>query len=154
MEHQLIEAASAASSVVTRPEETRPPSQETTLPSQENIQPILTPVDKSKMSQFLDLSKRSAIELAGQSKGRIIEVIEKGPSVVKGIFNYFHSSMPYKIVFLLLFFGVFYKVIYSICIFFGIDMVILNMYMGWVSFLLVLFTFLPYEYGNILDTPE
>jgi hypothetical protein len=71
----------------------------------------------------------------------------------KGFLNSINASMPYKLVFLFLFVFVFYKVIYRICVFFGIDIVILNMYMGWLSFILVLFTFLPYEYGNILETP-
>lgn len=82
------------------------------------------------------------------------EVAGQGTPYVKGFLHSVNSSMPYKLVFLFLFFAIFYKIIYRICVFFGIDVVILNMYLGWVSFILVLFTFLPYEYGNVLDTPE
>lgn len=82
------------------------------------------------------------------------KVAGQGTPYVKGFLHSVNSSMPYKLVFLFLFVTVFYNVIYRICVFFGIDVVLLNMYMGWVSFLLVLFTFLPYEYGNVLDTPE
>ena len=82
-----------------------------------------------------------------------IAAISPTNAASKGFINSINASMPYKLVFLFLFIFVFYKVIYRICVFFGIDIVILNMYMGWLSFILVLFTFLPYEYGNILDTP-
>jgi hypothetical protein len=82
------------------------------------------------------------------------EIAGQGTPYVKGVLQSVNSSMPYKLVFLFLFFAVFYNIIYRICVFFGIDVVILNMYLGWVSFILVLFTFLPYEYGNVLDTPE
>ncbi len=82
-----------------------------------------------------------------------VAVIAPTNTASKSFLNSINASMPYKLIFLFLFIFVFYKVIYRICVFFGIDIVILNMYMGWLSFILVLFTFLPYEYGNILDTP-
>ena len=72
----------------------------------------------------------------------------------KGMFQHISSNIAYRLIFMFLFFFVFYKIIYNICIFFGIDQIILNMYLGWVSFLLVLFTFLPHEYGNILDSAD
>ena len=60
----------------------------------------------------------------------------------------------FKLIFFFLYFFVFYKIIYNISIFFGIDQIILSMYMGWISFIIVLFTFLPYDYGNILDESQ
>jgi hypothetical protein len=60
-----------------------------------------------------------------------------------------NASIPYKLIFLIAFFAIFYDVIYNICIFFGIDIILLNMYMGWVSFILILFTFLPTSYSDI-----
>jgi hypothetical protein len=65
-----------------------------------------------------------------------------------------NASMPYKIIFLIAFFALFYNVIFNICIFFGIDIVLLNMYMGWVSFLLVLFTFLPTNYSDVFKKKD
>jgi hypothetical protein len=78
--------------------------------------------------------------------------ISTGKSIGSGLIKFTQSinaAMPYKIIFLIGFFGLFYNVIFNICIFFGIDVVLLNMYMGWVSFLLILFTFLPTTYGDI-----
>ena len=69
----------------------------------------------------------------------------------KGMFQHISSNIAYRLIFMFLFFFVFYKIIYNICIFFGIDQIILSMYMGWFSFIIVLFTFLPHDYGNILD---
>jgi len=81
-------------------------------------------------------------------------IIPTGKGIIptgKGIFQHISSNIAYRIIFMFLFFFVFYKIIYRICIFFGIDQIILSMYMGWVSFIIVLFTFLPHDYGNILD---
>ena len=126
----------------------------------------------NEREQKLAATKESLKQLESQKKANLVSLSElrnptlhtfkKGVSSakssamsgVKGMFNSINSSLPYKLVFLFLFVFVFYKVIYRICIFFGIDIVILNMYLGWVSFLLVLFTFLPHEYGNILDSAD
>ena len=126
----------------------------------------------NEREQKLAATKESLKQLESQKKANLVSLSElrnptlhtfkKGVSSakssamsgVKGMFNTINSSLPYKLVFLFLFVFVFYKVIYRICIFFGIDIVILNMYLGWVSFLLVLFTFLPHEYGNILDSAD
>lgn len=69
----------------------------------------------------------------------------------KGMLQHISSNIAYRLIFMFLYFFVFYKIIYRICIFFGIDQIILSMYMGWVSFIIVIFTFLPHDYGNILD---
>jgi hypothetical protein len=79
------------------------------------------------------------------------EGITASTPYVTGFFGGMHQALPYRLIFMFLFFFVFYRIIYNICIFFGIDQIILSMYMGWVSFIIVLFTFLPYDYGNILD---
>lgn len=79
------------------------------------------------------------------------EIAGQGTPYVTGFFGGIHTMLPYRLIFMFLFFFVFYKIIYNICIFFGIDQIILSMYMGWISFIIVLFTFLPYDYGNILD---
>lgn len=68
---------------------------------------------------------------------------------LKSVINSINAGMPYKIIFLIAFFAIFYNVIFNICIFFGIDIILLNMYMGWVSFILILFTFLPTSYSDI-----
>ena len=73
---------------------------------------------------------------------------------IKSIVNSINAEMPYKIIFLIAFFALFYNVIFNICIFFGIDIVLLNMYMGWVSFLLVLFTFLPTNYSDVFKKKD
>ena len=95
---------------------------------------------KTGMYKFGKLS----YEIAGQG-------ITSGTPYVTGFFGGIHTMLPYRLIFMFLFFFVFYRIIYNICIFFGIDQIILSMYMGWVSFIIVLFTFLPYDYGNILD---
>ena len=64
------------------------------------------------------------------------------------------DNISIKLIFLIAFFTLFYTVIYNICIFFGIDIVILNMYMGWLSFILILFTFLSPKYGTIFKIRE
>jgi hypothetical protein len=68
---------------------------------------------------------------------------------LKSVISSINAGMPYKIIFLIAFFAIFYNVIFNICIFFGIDLILLNMYMGWVSFILILFTFLPTNYSDI-----
>ena len=83
-------------------------------------------------------------EIAGQG-------ITSGTPYVAGFFGGMHQALPYRLIFMFLFFFVFYRIIYNICIFFGIDQIILSMYMGWLSFIILLFTFLPYDYGDILD---
>ena len=95
---------------------------------------------KTGMYKFGKLS----YEIAGQG-------ITSGTPYVAGFFGGIHTMLPYRLIFMFLFFFVFYRIIYNICIFFGIDQIILSMYMGWISFIIVLFTFLPYDYGNILD---
>jgi hypothetical protein len=110
--------------------------------------------DRSERSKFRAEAFGSIKEGIKDFASLSYEVADQGTPYVKGFLHSVNSSMPYKLVFLFLFFAVFYNVIYRICVFFGIDVVILNMYLGWVSFILVLFTFLPYEYGNVLDTPE
>jgi hypothetical protein len=98
-------------------------------------------------------SKIDRVGVAGLKYGiiPITESIIKSPKYVTGFFGGIHTMLPYRLIFMFLFFFVFYRIIYNICIFFGIDQIILSMYMGWVSFIIVLFTFLPYDYGNILD---
>ena len=81
------------------------------------------------------------------------DITQKGKQTVKNVINSINAALPYKLIFLIAFFAIFYNVIFNICIFFGIDIILLNMYMGWVSFLLILFTFLPTEYSNIF-TPN
>ncbi len=60
------------------------------------------------------------------------------------------NNTAVKIIFLVLFFIFFYSVMFKIGVFFGIDYIELLMYMGWLGFLLILVTFLPFRYG-ILD---
>lgn len=60
------------------------------------------------------------------------------------------NNTAVKLVFLVCFFIFFYSVMYKIGVFFGIDEIELLMYMGWVGFLLIVLTFLPFKYG-ILD---
>ncbi len=71
----------------------------------------------------------------------------------KSLFNGIKILFAYRLIFLVLFLALFYRIIYNICVFFGIDIIILDMYMGWVSFILVLFTFLPFEYSEIFPEP-
>jgi len=80
-------------------------------------------------------------------------IAQKGKQTIKSVISSINAGMPYKLIFLIAFFAIFYNVIFNICIFFGIDIILLNMYMGWVSFLLILFTFLPTDYSNIF-TPN
>ena len=60
-----------------------------------------------------------------------------------------------KFIFLIAFFIFFYIVLFKICVFFGVDEVELLMYMGWIAFLLILVTFLPFDYTilNIIPKP-
>ena len=62
----------------------------------------------------------------------------------------FVNNTAVKIIFLLVFFIFFYSVMFKIGVFFGVDYIELLMYMGWLGFLLILVTFLPFRYG-ILD---
>ena len=55
----------------------------------------------------------------------------------------------YKIILLVLFFSVFLKVIINIFTFFGIDIVDLYSYMGWVIFLLLILNFIPHDYSTL-----
>jgi hypothetical protein len=83
--------------------------------------------------------------------------IQKGKNFIQKGINYTNTisaALPYKLIFLIAFFTIFYNVIYQICIFFGIDIIILNMYMGWLSFILILFTFLTEKYGKIFNNDE
>ena len=83
----------------------------------------------------------------------LVKIKTTTTQTVKNVINSINAALPYKLIFLIAFFAIFYNVIFNICIFFGIDIILLNMYMGWVSFLLILFTFLPTEYSNIF-TPN
>jgi hypothetical protein len=87
------------------------------------------------------------------SPDALVEIKINTIKSVKSVINSINAALPYKLIFLIAFFAIFYNVIFNICIFFGIDIILLNMYMGWVSFLLILFTFLPTDYSNIF-TPN
>lgn len=55
----------------------------------------------------------------------------------------------YKVIVLVLFFTVFLKVIINIFRFFGIDIIDLYSYMGWVIFLLIVLIFIPHDYSTL-----
>jgi hypothetical protein len=55
----------------------------------------------------------------------------------------------YKIIVLFLFLTVFLKVIINIFRFFGIDIIDLYSYMGWVVFLLIILIFIPHDYSTL-----
>jgi hypothetical protein len=61
----------------------------------------------------------------------------------------FFNNPAIKLILLIGFFIFFYKVMYNICIFFGVDQIVLLMYMGWLAFLLIVLTFLPYDYSSV-----
>lgn len=67
------------------------------------------------------------------------------------------NNTAVKIIFLVGFFIFFYSVMFKIGVFFGVDYIELLMYMGWLGFLLILATFLPFRYGildKIVDPPK
>lgn len=69
----------------------------------------------------------------------------------------FVNNTAVKIIFLVGFFIFFYSVMFKIGVFFGVDYIELLMYMGWLGFLLILATFLPFKYGildKIVDPPK
>ena len=69
----------------------------------------------------------------------------------------FVNNTAVKIILLVGFFIFFYSVMFKIGVFFGVDYIELLMYMGWLGFLLILATFLPFKYGilgPILDLPK
>ena len=111
---------------------------------------IKPPEERAKQySQRIENIKETAIKV----KEEYSIIAEKGKQTIKSVISSINAALPYKIIFLIAFFAIFYNVIFNICIFFGIDIILLNMYMGWVSFLLILFTFLPTDYSNIF-TPN
>ena len=106
-------------------------------------------------TELEEIGKRARLRMDAAGAGMYTFGKSSYVSSGKGIINVFkgmHQALPYRLIFFFLFIFVFYRIIYRICIFFGIDQIILSMYMGWFTFIIVLFTFLPYDYGNILDT--
>jgi hypothetical protein len=55
----------------------------------------------------------------------------------------------YKLIFLVVFFVIFLKVIINIFRFFGIDLIDLYSYMGWVIFLMIIMVFIPHDYSTL-----
>ena len=55
----------------------------------------------------------------------------------------------YKLIVLVLFFTVFLKVIINIFRFFGIDIIDIYSYMGWVIFLSIILMFIPHNYSTL-----
>jgi hypothetical protein len=55
----------------------------------------------------------------------------------------------YKLLILVLFFTIFLKVIINIFRFFGIDIIDIYSYMGWIIFLLIILFFIPHDYSTL-----
>jgi hypothetical protein len=55
----------------------------------------------------------------------------------------------YKLIILVVFFTIFLKVIINIFRFFGIDIIDIYSYMGWIIFLLIILFFIPHDYSTL-----
>ena len=55
----------------------------------------------------------------------------------------------YKLIILVLFFTIFLKVIIDIFRFFGIDIIDIYSYMGWIIFLMIILFFIPHDYSTL-----
>ena len=55
----------------------------------------------------------------------------------------------YKLIILVVFFIIFFRVIIDIFRFFGIDIIDIYSYMGWIMFLLIILFFIPHDYSTL-----
>ena len=122
--------------------------------SKDSGEPIRIPADAQyDKLHTISLQQKERAKMMSETAKVVQEeyslIKTKGQQTLKSVISSINAGMPYKIIFLIAFFAIFYNVIFNICIFFGIDIILLNMYMGWVSFILILFTFLPTSYSDI-----
>jgi hypothetical protein len=78
--------------------------------------------------------------------GRMAIPLHPSSEIIKPMGKY---NTFYKIIILVLFFTIFLKVIINIFSFFGIDIIDVYSYMGWMIFLLLILIFIPHDYSTL-----
>ena len=78
--------------------------------------------------------------------GRMAIPLHPSTELIKPMGKY---NTFYKIIVLVLFLTIFLKVIINIFKFFGIDIIDLYSYSGWIVFLLIILVFIPHDYSTL-----